>query len=237
RDGAGYPVGYPGYATKDVTLNNGAPATVDLDLGTALATTTIDVTVDSPVAIAGTAGALQVGPNLALAVMAINTADASHEVVMPVVNGATYTFAAMTGLQEIAWQVDVTGPTTTIVVPTGPTLVFPADAATNISGTSAFTAANPAAGPLSFVWSLTGGPLIGVTTMATSHTIPDPTPFGMSIPASTNGSWTVMGHSGASAESGAGGLTEAYNAIFLLIAGFSTGPDESGTVGMSGTWA
>ncbi|HET8984268.1 MAG TPA: hypothetical protein VFN03_00790 [Trueperaceae bacterium] len=232
-DADGLPVSYPGYATTTTTLTNAVAAVANLDLGTSLPTTTVDVDIDSTVAITATFGAVQLGTNMTMPVGAVTSPLTSHEVLMPVVNAAPYTFIGLASIQQFGWQADVTGPTATVVVPDAPVLVSPANAATGVTNTTAFTAANPTDGPVTFLWQTTGGPSLAVTTMETSHPMPDPAPYGMAIPAAANGSWQVVGSSGPTPEHGSGVIGDMYNAIYLFIFGSSPGLEGSGTFAIS----
>jgi hypothetical protein len=236
RDVAGYPVSYPGYATMTATLTDSVPTVANLDLGTALPTTTVDVGIDASAAVTATLGAVQLGPNLSIPVMMVSSAATSHVALMPELNGAPFTFAAVVGFQHLGWEADVTGTTATVAFPALPTLVSPASGATGITNTTAFTASNPTDGPLTFTWEITGGPKLAVTTMATSHSMPDPTPFGLTIPASAAGSWMVDGSSGPSPEHGAGGVAAPYNVFYMVLLGGSPGLEGSGTFAQSDVW-
>ncbi len=232
----GYATGYPGYATLAMTLTDATPVVANLDLGTALQTTTVDVEIDTPIAIAGTFAAAQLGPNLGVPVMLVNSAVTSHEVVMPVLTDVTYTFVATTGGQQIGWVADVTGPTATVVVPAAPVLVSPPDTTVGVTTNTVFTASNPTAGPMTFHWQITSGPMIGLTTMAGSHSIPDPTEYGMLFPTAAIGNWQVIGHSGATAESGSTGLTDLFNSLYMFVMGFTPGLDGTGSFAISDNW-
>ena len=65
--------------------------------------------------------------------------------------------------------------------------------------------------------------------------MPDPTAYGITIPAAANGAWQVIGSSGPSAEYGAGGIVDLYNAIYMIIVGSSPGLNGTGTLSMSDT--
>lgn len=233
RDADGYPVSYPGYATTTTTLTNAVAAVVNLDLGTALPTTSVDVDIDAAVAISDTVGAVQLGAGLSIPVMGVTSPLTSHEALMPVVNGATYTFVALSSIQHFGWQADVTGPTATVIVPDLPTLVSPPDGQAGVTTTTTFTASNPTDGPLTYLWQFAGGPELLVTTMATSHQMPDPTPYGMAIPAAANGSWQVIGSSGPTPEYGSGGLGDLFVMLFMLTTGSSSSLEGSGTFAVS----
>lgn len=235
QDPGGYPVGYQGYGVgTTTTLTDTEPATANLDLGAALTTTTVDVEVDSLVAISTTAGAVQVGPNLALPVMKINSGATSHEAVMPVIGAASYSFVATTG-PAYGWQADVTGGTVDLVVPAAPQLVAPANLATGVTNSTDFTVSNPAGGPVTFLWNASFSSLIvGVTSMDLTKTIPDLTEYGLTLPAGTNFSWQVIARSGTSTEDGAFILNDLLNLI-SFISLVSPGPSGDGTLAPSGS--
>ena len=232
-DGAGNPVGYPGYANMDITVSDGDAAVADLDLGTALATTAVDVEIDSAIALSDLIGGVRVGPGLTVPVMMINAPAATHEALMPVIADATYTFAAHDGTMQLGWQAEVTGPTSTLEVPGQPILITPADTATGITATTDFTASNPTDGPMTFLWTAdVGNLMVAVTTMDESQTIPDISAYGLALPGSADFAWEVIGHSGVSTEGGAYTIGGYFNVLTLMIQPAS-GPKGEGTFAMS----
>ncbi|HZJ08260.1 MAG TPA: hypothetical protein VFD39_01070, partial [Trueperaceae bacterium] len=220
----GLPVSYQGYATADVALTAGAAASADLDLGTALTTATVDLEVVSSEALSATLGAVQVGPSLALPVMFSNTTDTSYEVKMPVIADASYTFGSVTNSSQMGWQAGVTGTAANVTVPERPTQGAPADLATGVTASTAFTASNPAGGPLTYMWNADVGNLaIGLTTMDTSVDLPDISAFGLALPAGADFSWQVIGSSGSSVEDGLYAIGNYYR-LQLLASLSSPGP-------------
>src|SRR5690606_24919819 len=127
-DGSGYPVSYPGYATASVTVTDTMNTVADLDLGAALQTTTVDVDIDSPVAISNVFASVEFGPDLELPVALLTTALTAHEFVMPVIDDVRYGFFAFTGGLQAGWLSGVTSSTATVEVADLPTLISPADA-------------------------------------------------------------------------------------------------------------
>lgn len=237
-NGTEYPVSYPGYATMDVTLTDATPTVADLDLGSALPTTTVDVDVDAPVAITNTSATVEFGTYLEMAVANIASPVTAHAFVMPVIDDASHGFIATTADSRTGWLSDVTGSTATVVVPDVPTLVSPADATVDVTNSTEFTAANPTGGPLTYTWNIAGGPSLALTTMSTSHVMPDPEEFGVTIPAAANGGWQVIAGSGPSTENGASVIADYFNALFIQVAGASPGPKGDGTIAQSSsTWS
>ncbi|HLU82009.1 MAG TPA: hypothetical protein VKZ43_01295 [Trueperaceae bacterium] len=234
RDGGGYPTAYQGYASMDMNLTDTVPTVANLDLGDALATTTVTVDVDSPVAILGTFGAVQVGPNLAMPVMLVNGAVTAHEALMPVIGDSSYTFAAAAAISQFGWQADVTGSSATVTVPAAPQLIAPADTATGVTTATNFSANNPAGGPMTYMWNATDL-VVGVTTMDSTTTIPDVSEFGLTLPANAAFTWQVIGQSGTSADDGTHAIGDYYN-FLLLLSQSSPGPRGTGTFAITDGW-
>ena len=234
RDGDGYPVAYQGYTTMNLTLTDTVPSVANLDLGGALATATVEVEVDSPVAILGTFGAVQVGPNLAIPVMMTNTALTTHEALMPVIGDASYTFLSAASISQFGWQADVTGSTATVTIPAAPQLLAPADTATGVTTATNFSATNPAGGPMTYIWNA-ANLMVSVTTMDSTSTIPDVSEFGLALPANTAFTWQVLGQSGTRTEDGAYAIGDYYN-FLLLLSQASPGPRGTGTFAISDDW-
>ena len=233
----GTPTAYPGYASLAMTLTDSMPTIANLVLGSALPTTTVDVEIDSPVEVAGVVAAAQLGPNLRIPVM--NTAGpvTAFEVLMPVLPDVSYTFIAQGPDLEFGWVGNVTGANATVIVPEAPILVSPPATTTDVTTATVFTATNPAGGPITYLWTHTGGPRISVTTMSTTHSMPDPAEFGMSLAAGANGSWQVVGHSGTSTEAGSAGITDFFNVLFGVGSGMLKGLHGTGTFATSPTWS
>lgn len=235
RDVDDYPVSYQGYATMGLNVTNGVPTVVDLDLGGELATTAVTVGVTSPLSPTNVVAAVALGPNLTMPVVVTTSAAATFQFLMPVIGDATYAFAAMGTSLQAAWQAGVTGSSVTLTVPTVPTLTSPADGATGITMATEFTVTNPAGGPNTIMWSEAGGDLtVVLTTMKSTTTIPDLTPFGLALPTSTGVTWSVFGHSGSSTEAGADFLTDYFN-LSIVIGGGSAALEGQGAVAVSDT--
>jgi len=217
RDGAGYPVVYPGHGVATLTVTDTLASVANIDLGAALSTTTVDVDVVSPVAIAATIGAVQFGSNLAVPVAMVNSAAVAHEILMPVIADTTYTFAAAVALEQFGWQAEVTGSTATVNVPAPLLLSAPADLATNVTLTTDFSVSTSMVGPVTYMWDEDLGDLmVAVTTMAPTANIPDLAPYGLALPAGTDFSWQALGQSGDSVEAGIEGILDYYNFLLML---------------------
>lgn len=231
RDVTGYPVSYQGYASMAMTLTDGVPTVANVDLGAALTTTTVTVGIDASVPILATVAAVQLTPTLALPVMVVSSPAASHDVLLPVIDDVSYSFMALASITHFGWQAGVTGATATVVLPALPTLQAPADLATNVTTATNFTVSNPTDGPVTYMWDADASDLaVAVTTMASSHRIPDLSAYGLELPAGADFSWQVLGHSGTSTESGTGAFGD-YFRVLMLVSGSSGsgGPVGEGT--------
>lgn len=235
QDADDYPVAYQGYGNTEVTLNDGDAATADIDLGSALTTTAVDLTVSSVLPLSNTIAAVRVTSGIAMLVMAQAGTDTTHEVLMPVIDGATYEFAAIS-TQAIGWQADVTGPTATVTVPARPQQIAPVDLATDVTMATNFSATNPAGGSLTFIWSADSSDLIiSLTSMSEQTTIPDPSEFGLALPANAAFGWQVLSHSGQSTDEGAT-LLDDYYRFLMTSSGSSQGFDGTGMFSIGETY-
>lgn len=235
RDASGYPTAYLGYTTMDMTLTDTVPTLANLNLGAAVSSVTVDVDIDSPVAIVATIAAVQIGPNMAIPVAQVNSAAVTHQFAMPVIDGATNTFVAAVSIAHFGWQAGVTSTTATVTVPDTLQLTSPAALATGVTTSTNFTTAGATGGPRTFMWNESGGGLaVGVTTMSPTTTIPDITPYGLALPANAGFDWQAMGHGGDSTDDATASLYDYYN-FTLMISLASPGLDGEGTVVLSGT--
>lgn len=231
------PVAYLGYATADVVLDNGVAEVVNLDLGSALPTTTVDVTIDYAGATNGILAAVQLGSTAAMPVVQALTPSPSgtEQLLMPVIDGASYTFFAIgpASITQFGWQAQVTGTSSTVVVPELPVPITPADSATGVTTATNFTALNPQDGPLTFTFTESGsGPQVAVSTMDETIALPDLSPYGLSWTPAANVNWSVVGHTGASVEAATGALNDYYGLIAMIITG-NTLAQGSGTFAIS----
>lgn len=233
RDVSGVPVAYPGYATHDVELTAGTtPSVADpIDLGAALDTTEVELTVLSTSALYATIGAVQLGPNLATSVMVNNDGTAAFAVAMPVLPGATYTFLAATGTDDMAWVTGLTGGSATLIVPDAPALVAPANMATGVTTDTEFTVSNPGGGPLVWIWNDTATDYgLALLTTSTTVTMPDTSGLGLPLPAGATFDWQVIATGGDSVESAAYRPAEGLNFVSMLLGGSSPGFKGDGTI-------
>ena len=236
RDGGvGYPVAYPGYASADLTLISGTPATADFDLGTALATTEVAVELEAPLVVGGLVAGVEFGANLVMSAASITSNVTSHEVLMPLIDGVSYMFAAVVAGPQtgIGWASGITGSTATVALPNNLQSLSPPDTATGITPATNFTVSNPDGGPVTHIWSDPLGDLrIGLTTMSTSSTLPDLAPYGLVLPPSTDLTWRPVAHSGSSTEGASAGDHAYYAILGLALAGTGPAVSESGTYTM-----
>ncbi|HET8985260.1 MAG TPA: hypothetical protein VFN03_05830 [Trueperaceae bacterium] len=232
RDASGYPTDYLGYTTADLNLADTVPAAANLDLGTAVSSVTVDVDVVSPVAIVATIAALQIGPGLAIPVAQVSSPAITHQFAMPVIDGATYTFIAAVSIGQFGWQADVTSTTATVEVPDTLQLTAPADLAPGVTTSTSFTT-SATSGPKTFMWNANGGGLaIGLTTMSSTTTIPDITPYGLALPANADFGWQAIGHGSDSTDDATASLYDYYNFTLMLTLA-SPGLNGEGTVALS----
>jgi len=196
-DGSDTSFGYPGYTSAPLTITHASPVTVDLDLGAALPTETVTVDVETAGTLPGIVAAVQVGPALLMAVGGVAAPDASVDVSMPVIPDASYTFIGGVALQAFGWQAGVTGSTATVTMPGDITLLTPPAAAPNVTTSTTFTVSTTPGTPVTFAWMLDSSDVtVAVTTMASSHTIPNLAPFGLAVPGNAPSTWLAVRHHG-----------------------------------------
>ncbi len=230
-DAGGMPVAYPGYTSLELELKDGVPLvfTDPVDLGEQLETTTVELEIDVGEPISLTLAVVQVGQELALRVMAQASDVTSHDVLMPVIPGASFNFAALSSVDALGWTAGVTGAEATVEVPERPAITAPAHNATGVTLATDFTADNPVGGTSTWLWSGTGFNL-GLTTTASSVNLPDPSGHGFSIPPGANVTVELANVAG-SAETGARALSDFYGTLMLYLVGASSGYAAEGSIG------
>lgn len=234
RDAGGYAVSYPGYASRDLQLTDSVPVLTDLDLGSSLATTTVEVALDSSATISGLIAAVGLGPNFAMPVAVVPSSAAAHEVLMPVIPDSTFSFVGVGGgLGQFGWQGEVTGDSSHVTVPGAPLLATPADLATGVTSATSISATNPTSGPMTFILDDTvAGLTVAVSTMAEAITLPDLTQYGLAWTPGADIDWQILGHSGASTEGANNALQDYFNSM-MLISSSSSGFQGEGTFAVS----
>jgi len=223
---SGLPFAYPGYGTVELTVTDdmNVPADVDIDLGGPLASSSVHVDIDTPLTVIETVAAAQLGPNLLVKLFSVLADDTSHDVLMPVIDGVSYTFVAEAGADQFGWTSGVTGASTTVKVPAPATLTEPAAFATGVTTATTFSIGTVGGAPVTYVWTLGNTGLnMAVTTTATSHTIPDPAAFGLTLPPDAFSSWQVYVHPGPDVESGTYHVGDAFRLNRLGAFGMSQG--------------
>ena len=197
-DPGGEVVGYPGYGSVEVELTDGETVNLSepIDLGSALDTEEVELTVVAPETPSLTVAAVQVGPNMALTVMRDDTGATDFSLVMPVIPGAGYVFASGDLFDQAAWVTGATGGSVTVTVPELPTLTEPADLATDVTTATEFTVANTGGGAVTWTWEELGVYRAALTTTATTVTIPDTSELGIPLPAGHTLQWRVVASGG-----------------------------------------
>lgn len=235
--GDGYPIAYHGYTSVAVTLTDGVPATVNLDLGEPLTTTTVDVELDAAVTVGTFIAAVEVGPNMTLPVLVVGSAATEHSVRMPVIDGSSYTYVGSVDSTYFGWQAGATGSTVTISIPSRPQLVAPGDGTTGVTVLTDFTVSNMAGGPITYSWSAVGGPAVALTSLSSTRKVPDLAPYNIALPAGTTFSWEAFGHSGSSTFGAVNPIGGYYGYVLLSAGSGSHGLKGAGSlVSTAGAW-
>jgi hypothetical protein len=142
---------------------------------------------------------LQATPTVPLQFLADSSGTADFSYVVPSISGTSLQIEALAhsaaGESSVVLQVGLTADSTgvSIAIPAAPILSLPVDVATNVTVTTPFswTAFSGGVHVLSIYG--TGVPHFDVITAATTATLPDLVMEGISLPASANYSWQVIG--------------------------------------------
>lgn len=235
HDMPGYPTAYLGYTATATTLTDTVPAAVNLTMGGALSTTTVDVDIDATDPLAATIAAVELGPYLAMPVSQVSSAATTHQFMMPVIDDASYTFLSAVDIDQFGWHADVTSTMATVPVPALPQLITPADMSTGVTTSTTFSAVIAIDGPNTFTWTENlSGLVVSLTTMSSSTTIPDLAPYGLALPAGSDFRWQVVSQSGDRVEDATRTLTDYYG-LLLLLSQAATGYDGVGSSSFSAT--
>lgn len=162
----------------------------------------------------------------------------------PRFTGATYTVAGAatvaTGASSLHWRTGVAaGATVDFEVTAPPVPVAPADGAAGVGPGSVFTLSNPAGGALTALLSPNGdGPMIAVTTVEDSFTLPDLSAHGLVMPAATQYFWSAYGVPSVTDMTAAvtgSGYLGGYERISLSLNAGGPQPAQEGRISLSAT--
>jgi hypothetical protein len=233
KDGSDFPLDYPGYASAELALSHGVPVVADLDLGSALPAQLVQVDVDTSTTTQAVIAAVQLTPTSSLRVAVIDKTGTSYPVLMPIIDGASYTFIGYVSLAHFGWLAGVTGGNALVHVPDVLTLVAPTEAATGVTTETSFAVAPASAAPFTYFWDHLSAGRFALTTMATEHVMPDPTLFGLTLPANAAGYWSATSHASASVEGGTSFIQEVERVA--LMTAFGASPGVTGAGGLAST--
>ncbi len=237
-DGSDQPTAYGGYGMVETALADGGAISKDVALGAGPATTTLSGTVVVPMGItaSGALASLRVSPNLNIPITSFDP-SAPFSLLMPDLPGATFDAVAAgstgAGGQSYAWNVGLTGATTTITLPALPVPVAPASGSTGVTVATQFEASNSAGGLLTFMWDPSGsGPQFAVTTIGNIATIPDVS--GLPLPPTAAYAWTGIVTPGfATVDEGSQAYLEDYVSALLLSGAGGPGPSKAGGISVT----
>lgn len=229
----GYPVSFPGYSSTPLTISNGGIQSANLNLGTALASTTVQVDVEAEASLMGALAGIRLGPNLTLPITIFEEDATSFDVIMPVIAGGSYAFTSIATMSQLGWHAEVTGPQATISIPEALEPLAPAANTTGITKLTDFSVTSPGGGPITYLWLFADDMVVGLTTMSASHAIPDLTPYGMSLPPTTQGAWLALAQPGSSSDDGAGSLGDYYRFLAQYTSIGSRGHSGSGSLAVT----
>ena len=241
-DAEGRPVGYSAYGTADGSVADGGAATIDVALGGAPSTTTLAASMNRPAGL--DPDQIAVGARLSdLATMPLfafsGAVDGFAAVPVPTFGGVSYgVYAVSRSPSGVAsshgWKFGVSGGTTTTIdLPTPPSVISPADGATGIGVGDTLTIGGGSTGANTFLANPALSDLaIGITTMGTSADLPDLSDFGVSLPSSTVYTWSVIVTPGLATveEAGAAWIGTYYDVVLALQDGGGASPTGSGSI-------
>lgn len=176
--------------------------------------------------------ASEVGPAGTFTVVAPSLPGATHTLLAQAINDD-----AVAGNTTIAWRADVDpDDAVSVVLPTPPTQVSPAELATGVDPTTQFSVNNPEGGVLTFLFQPEfpqEGPTIVVTTLGTQTTIPDLAALGVPFPADADYQWVLLSTPDLEATDDAvvsGGLLGDFVKLALISEGGAPAPDTDGRI-------
>jgi hypothetical protein len=191
-------VAFHGYATVDVTLVAGAPATADLPPLAPVATAELTGTIVPPgggqlwlLAVDQVLGPQAVVP---LARPEIGPQPAAVAQPVPLLGLGTRLVAgaAVGQAGSFAWRTFEEPAFGSLALPAPPQPLLPADGALSVTATTAFAVATASDGVVTFVWeAVTGGPDLALTTRRREATLPDLALAGLALPPGAAYRWTV----------------------------------------------
>lgn len=230
------PVDYHGYASLELMFADGDIFIVDAGMGPlAQGTFSVSLASEGSIPVEGAFIGARVGPNLVMPMAVIEGTDI--EVPMPLLSGLGYDVTAMAGsVEALAWRTGLGLDGGTVTVPAAPAMVTPADGAPNVTLATVFTVAAPPDRAKLFLWTPdAAGPAIFLTTTGNSVTIPDPTPYGLSLPSGATYDWQVAAlSSGGMGEAALSGDLTAFANFILTMPQGGPGAGMDGAVVIDG---
>lgn len=233
-------------ASEVFTLTEGGVSDVDLIMGVAgpVTTFTVEVTPDfSPDGYAGVA-LTHIDQFATLGITGFDSDTPSLTVFTPRFTGAAYTVAggAYTdaGASSVHWRTGVpAGATLQFDVPAPAVPLAPAEGAADVGTGTTFRVSNPAGGAMTVVFSPeSDGPMIAVTSLEESFTLPDLSEHGLPLPPAVKYYWGVYAVPSVTdmnaAVTGTGYL-DGYELIALALNSGGPQPGRDGRISLSGT--
>ncbi|AKV03944.1 Outer membrane autotransporter barrel [Labilithrix luteola] len=190
-DAQGVTTGFTGEGSKDVSLSPNAAPKVNVALVAPPASGTLTTTVTPPAGATGTAAIafVKFGPFLSFPLeQVVIDSPTPKSFVVPGSTGATFSVFALaaTATQQIAgWETGLAaGGNAKPKLVQPPRLVAPAEGTQGVTISTTFDATNPDGIPLTFfcVPTQEGIPLLAVSTVESSATLPDVAGLGMTFP-------------------------------------------------------
>lgn len=225
------PTGYDAYGTAAGSVAAAGTTAVNVTLGAAPTTNTLTLSMNAPAGFDSNSftASAEISSDFTMPVFSTDIAPStSLTVAVPRFGGATYSATASAspsggGATSIGWKQKIpSSSTTTFDLDAPATLIAPTDGVTGIGVGSTLQISSTGGAPVTFIMSSgSSDPIIAVTTMDNSISIPDLTTVGAPLPAATSYSWTAyMSPSSGTIEQAADTwLTDFYGALLAKSGG------------------
>lgn len=198
------PAAYDQYGTLSTTVSDGGTPTENLSYnGTVPSSTTLNFSLNPPTgfSVSDLTVSSEVSNTFTMPLWNTLISSESQTVTVPNFNGSFDALAIAgagggSNATTVGWEPDLTaGSSTTVTFMTPPSILAPSDGATGVDESTTFELNNVGSGAVTHLWQPAGtatSPVFAVTTMGPTATLPDGSPFGATLPPSTDFTWAAI---------------------------------------------